>query len=568
MKISNLIILLLTLLLSACRWNQEKSLVIPLRTEVLTIDPHLSYDLNSNLITYQIYDTLYSYHYLKRPLTHEPLIAEDFPQLLNDGITYQVKIKKNIYYHPGPFIPEGRQVRAQDFVNSFKRLAYGPTNSKGWWLVQDKFVGLDDFRLTTKKMDDLLSHDLKSIEATDDHTLLIHLKRPLGAPLLMGILSMPFTAPIPIEVFTKMNNDLTKYEVGTGAYALEDFDVSERIHLKAFNQYLHQRYPNTGDRNAHDKGLLADANRPLPMIKNVEIVIVKDDEKIWKKFLDDQYSFIDLPREKHAEVIDINGSLSKSLSNKWVLDENPAFYQWFVEFNMQDDVVGKNLNLRKAISYAINYDSFMSEVTRNADQKANSVMPPGVFGYNPASELPYKYDPKKAMDLLKKIKWDSNKILKFETRKDSTTNILFANFIKKDLEKVGIKVEVIVNNFSTFLEKAKKKKMQLWQGGWLLDYPDAENVLQLFYSPLGHENGPNKSQFKNAEFDRLFHEILVLDNGPERFQKLQQMEAIIHKELPIIMLYFSKNYFLVNQQLKNFRFNDISPGFFKYLRWQ
>lgn len=560
--------LLLFLGIYSCRWNQERGLVIPVKTEVITVDPHLSYDLNSNFITYQVYDTLYDYHYLKRPLTHEPLIAEDLPQLMDDGKTYKITIKKNVYYHPNPFIGTGRQVKAEDFVNSFKRLAYGPTNSKGWWLVQDKFVGLDDFRLTVKKIDDLLNYTFKAVEAADDHTLLIHLKRPLGAPLLMGLLSMPFTAPMPIEVFTKMGNDLSQYEVGTGAYKIDQMDLSKKITLTSFNQYHHQRYPNTGDRSAHDKGLLVDANRPLPMVKEIEIVVEKNDEARWENFLAGKYSFMELPRERHERILDISGSLTKDLSKHWELDENPAFYQWFLEFNMHDPVIGKNGRLREAISYAIDYNKFMSVATNNADQKANSVIPPGVFGYDPSAELPYQYDPEKAKEILKKIKWNSKQVLKFETRRDSVSYIQAANLIKDDLSKVGIKVEIVVNDFATFLEKARLKKMQFWQGGWLLDYPDPENILQLFYSPFGHENGPNKSQFKNVEFDKLFSEILVLDNGPERFRKLQQMQSIIYRERPVIMLYFSKNYFLVNKQLKNFRYNDISSGFLKYLRWQ
>jgi oligopeptide transport system substrate-binding protein len=561
-------ILLLFVVFQSCNFNSEKILVFPLRNEIITIDPHLSYDLNSNLITYQVYDTLYGYHYLKRPLTHEAILAEDLPQLMDDGKTYQIKIKKNIYYHPGKFIPEGRQVKAQDFVLSFKRLAYGPTNSKGWWLVQDKFQGLDDFRLTIKKIDDLINTPIQGVQAVDDYTLLIKLKRPLGAPLLMGILSMPFTAPIPIEVFTKMNNDLSVHEVGTGAYTIQEAELNSKVVLSAFNQYHHLRYPNAGDRHAHDRGLLVDANRKLPMIQKVEIVVEKNDDDRWKNFLSSNYGLIELPREKHEEVISINGSLNIDLSKKWFLDENPAFYQWFIEFNMHDTVIGKQRELRQAISHAINYDEFMKVVTQNADQKANSVLPPGVFGYDPSQELPYKYDPQKAKDLLKKIKWDKNQVLKIETRKDNASNILFVEFIKSELAKVGIQVEIVINDFATFLNKAKEKKMQIWQGGWLLDYPDPENVLQLFYSPLGHQNGPNKSQFKNLEYDRLYQQIIALDNGPERFQKIQQMESIIHKELPIIMLYYSKNYFLVNHHLRNFRFNDISPGFFKFLRWQ
>lgn len=60
--------------------------------------------------------------------------------------------------------------------------------------------------------------------------------------------------------------------------------------------------------------------------------------------------------------------------------------------------------------------------------------------------------------------------------------------------------------------------------------------------------------------------MIKLENNKEKLELLIKLEDIILDDLPLIMLYYSKNYFLFHQEVKNFRFNELSMGFIKYLK--
>ena len=98
----------------------------------------------------------------------------------------------------------------------------------------------------------------------------------------------------------------------------------------------------------------------------------------------------------------------------------------------------------------------------------------------------------------------------FDTRNPSTTARQEAEFIKSELSKVGIKIKISTNNFPTFLKKARPGELSFGKGGWIMDYLDPENSLQLLYSKIPPQ-APNSSSFNNKPFDQIFlKQILFL----------------------------------------------------------
>lgn len=565
-------LLILLLLIHSCfPWNKNSSSInIPLKTEVTTIDPHLSYDYVSNLVTHQMYDTLYSFHYLKRPYQIEPLIAEGMPEFSNGGKELIIKIKKNIQYHPIQGLNKTITVKAQDFVNSFKRLAYKHTASRAWWLAKNLFVGLDELHDKSDSISELINAAVPGVTAVDEFTLKLTLKKNIPPHQILNLLTMTFTAPIPIEVFTELQNNLSDKAVGTGAYKLISLDLKNTIQLEAFEQYNVIKYPNVGDRYAHEQNLLIDANKKIPFIKKMTFHIDSDEKNRWEKFKNKDYSLVELPRPYTEEVLKEDGGLNTNLvKSKIQMEQSASLAFWFIEFNMQNSIIGKNLNLRNAIAHSLDMRKFLWEFSHNADQKANSLYTPGIFGYRASKELPYEYDLDKAKNFLKLAGYPNGVGLPtiiFDTRRETLSHIKQAEYIKEALAQIGIKVEIQVNTFTQFIEKVKKNSMMMWQGGWLLDFPDAENILQLFYSRNAGNGGPNKSYYNNAQFDKLFEQMIKLENNKEKFDLLMKLEDNILQELPLIMLYYSKNYFLFHKNVKNFRFNELSMGFIKFLK--
>ena len=116
------------------------------------VDPAAANDLYSGTIIQAIFDTLYTYDYLARPAKIVPLAAESLPQITDNGKTYTIKLKKGIYFAADPvFNGKKRELVADDVIYSLKRLVDPKVRSPWVFLVEGKFVGLDEEIAAAKK---------------------------------------------------------------------------------------------------------------------------------------------------------------------------------------------------------------------------------------------------------------------------------------------------------------------------------------------------------------------------------------------------------------------------------
>lgn len=558
-----------TLLSCQKKVKNQNLLTYPISGEISSLDPARSYDTISSKIINQCYEQLFEYHYLKRPYTLQPLLAEAMPIVSEDKKTYTIKIKKNIQYHDDPsFKGKPRFVKAQDFITQIKRLAFVPTKSNGYWLFDGKIEGLNEFRSKAgrdlKKFEKL---QVKGLQAPDDHTLVITLTMPY--PQMLYALAMGFTSPLPMESVIFHKNLMFDRIIGTGPYKLKDFNTLSHAKLTRNENFHDNFYPTTGDRIAHKNKLLEDAGKKIPFIDDIHFTVIKESRSRWLNFKSKKLDLIIIPRDNYSSVIRADGSLDKLLVDQGVkLEVSPTLTYWWLAFNMNDPLLGKNLYLRQAIAHAIDFEKYIKVFTNNVGLRANSIYPPGIPGYSPNSKLPYTYDIKKAKELLKKAGYPNGKGLPtftYDTRGSVTQNRQESQFIKSELAKIGIKIEVQLNTFPAFLIKSRNSKLQFWQGGWAMDYPDAENVVQLLLSN-NHSPGPNTSLYKNKEVDKMFEKLRFLENGEEKFKLMADIEKTVSDDLPWIMQYYSREYILRHERLKNYRASDLVYNNFKYLR--
>jgi oligopeptide transport system substrate-binding protein len=565
------LIVLLLFSLVACTKGKNKSdtIEISLPGEISTIDTASCFDTTCAVPVSQVYESLYEFEYLKRPYTLRPLLAEGFPEISKDKLKYIFKIKPGIKYHDSPLLPKARTVKAQDFINQIKRLAYlGTGNSRGFWLFDGKIKGINDWREKVQSdLEKFFSEAVPGLSAPDDQTLVIELNRPY--PQLLYAMSMHFTSPLPEEAIRASKNDFSREAVGTGAYFITAYNPTQGVDLQKFHGYANSSYPTQGDRWAQEKGLLKDAGQRLPFTEKIRLVVIKEAQTDWLNFMKRKIDLINLTKDHYHVALTPDGKLKPEIiQNKIQLQSSPTLIYWWLAFNMQDPVVGKNLNLRKAIAHGVNIAKYIELFTYNVAQQANSIYPPGIPGYNPSHELPYKYDLNLAKEYLKKAGYPEGQglpALKFDIRGSDTRRRQMGEYIQQELRNLNIKVDININTFPGFLEKARKGELQFWQGGWVLDYPDAENVLQL----LSEQNlppGQNYFNYVNPEFERLFSEAREIEDGKRKFELMAKMEDLVNADLPWVMQYYSRNYILSHEYLKNFMYSDIIYNNLKYLR--
>ncbi|MCB9060361.1 MAG: hypothetical protein H6622_02430 [Halobacteriovoraceae bacterium] len=549
--------------------SEDNIIRAALNGKIDSIDPGVAYDSVSGTIISQVYETLFEYHYLKRPLAMRPLLSDGFPVYSEDKKTITFTIKENVPYHYDPsFKGQKRFVEAKDFITALKRVAFKGTQSKGWWLFRDKIIGLDEFRDKAKTdINKLVTLDIEGLKALSKTQFQIKLKR--YDPQFLFAFTMPFTSPIPLESVIYYNNMFEQIEVGTGPFKLTSLNKNSGAKLQRFPNYNVSKYPSEGDRYSHDFELLKDAGKILPLSDGIQFFVLNEAQPRWLNFLKKNLDFILLVKDNFSMVIDQDGTISQKLEKEGVqLVVSPTLTYWWISFNMENGLVGKNLFLRKAIAHAIDVDKYIDLFTKNVGLKAYSIYPPGIPGHDPNHQRPYEYDLEKAKNYLEKAGYPGGRGLPsidINMRGNNTTWRQKGEFFKSQLEKIGIHTNVVLNPYPTFLDKESKGKLVLWPGGWALDYPDAENILQLLHS-ANVTPGPNAANYNNPKIDSLIDKLKLMENGDDKYKIMKEIEHIVEEELPWILLYYDRKYYINHSYLQNYRHSDIIQNFYKYLK--
>ena len=566
------LLLLGLILFTSCTKHEDtnrKTLDFALGDDTKNLDPAVAYDTVAMDIIPLVAESLYQYKYAKTPLELEPLLADGMPTISADKKTYTVKIKKGVLWQDDPIFPngKGREVKAEDFFYAWKRLAIPEIQSPGTWIFNEKVAGWDDFKkhLQESKNHLDLSAPIEGFQVIDNYTLQIKLLRPY--PQLLHILAMAYTSPLPKEIFDKYGMfALNEKIIGTGPYKFKLYVAGSRVVLEKNPTFRGEKYPDEVDETARAEGLADGIGKQLPFVEEVTFHIFKEDQPRFLQFRKGNLDVSGIPKDEFSSVVD-HGALNKEMAEKGIqfqkLEQASLYY---IMFNMKDPILGPNLNLRKAISMAINRDEFNEKFRNGRGIKATSIIPRVVPGYSGRTSLPYDYDVEKAKEYLAKAGFPNGKglpVLKFDLRGMATNYRLQAEFIKIALEKIGIKMEVVMNTFPGYLEKERNGNLQFLLTVWDSDYPDPENFLSLLKSKNASP-GPNIANYKNAKFDALVEKISLLSHSPERTKLIQEAEEEFYKDLPWAPMFYPLAFSVGHGWVKNFRPNIQITNHMKY----
>lgn len=562
------VIFIAVIYLAAEHDHGKKKLSISVAEKVTSMDPAVAFDDYTLTVTGQIYESLFDYHYLKRPYEIVPVIASDYPQYLDSGKTIRISIKKNVHYHDHPaFKGQKRFVKAQDFVNQIKRLAFKPLNSPGTWFFAEKLKGFKDFQdRVGDNWENIFTENLEGIQAVDDYTLDFHfIQKEIQS---IHYLTMTLVIPLPEEVIRYNQNDFSKNTCGTGPFILDRFS-QKQFTLKRNIEYRDVKYPTSGDRFANTKKLLRDQLYKIPFLDEITINVIADEKESWEQFLDKKIDILIVPQTFKDKFISSDGFVPEEIEAIAAeVSHSPSLSVRWLSFNMNDPLWGTNKKLRQAIAYAIDIDLYIKQVVDSSKLAANSIFNPGINGYRPQKMRPYSYSIEKAKLKLEEAGYKDGvglPELHFYTRTDKAHQVKFVNYLKTQLAQIGIKLVPHIQSFREYLKLARSPNnpMQFWLDGWIYDYPDPENILQLLIS----SNGPglNKSRYKSLEYDKAYKNYVSSSLPLERAQYLKRAEEIVDEDLPWIMLSYESNLIVVQRRVQNFRWSSIIRNYFKYL---
>lgn len=545
-------IFLPVLLLGACTQKPkvvfDKTVHVVLPEEIKGFDPVMTNDTVSSQVLANIYDSPLSYDYEKRPFVLTPQLLEELPSLSADKKILTFLFKQGVYFQDADCFSggKGRELTAEDFVYSIKRIADARIKSVNWFSYAGSIEGLDEFRRYTEKLPETSSVDygksVGGILAKDKYTAVVKLTRP--NPLILYNFAHHSSSLVPKECVEKYGNDFNFRPVGTGPYSLVSEKRGKEIILQANPKYHQVGFP-----------------------KNLGAVfhIVKEADERFAGFMNGDFDYLFVEKDQYETLIE-NGELRPQYRVQGMtLEKQPQQSIYYIQFNMKDPVLGgvEGRPLRRAIAYAFDRAEFQRVIRNNRDVLADSLVPPGIDGYE-KNPYPFERNLEKAHQELKKYKKTPLPTLVWETRSADTTARQIAELVQKQLREVGIAVEVRTNAFPEMLEREKTGQFQFSVGAWQADYPDAENFLQLL-TKKSLPPGPNASSFVSPEFERLYEKMRMQEVGPERTRMISRMGDIIFEEVPWILNYYPVTYQVAHPWIKNLLINDLVFAQLKYL---
>ena len=129
-------------------------------------------------------------------------------------------------------------------------------------------------------------------------------------------------------------------------------------------------------------------------------------------------------------------------------------------------------------------------------------------------------------------------------------------------ESLNIDVELNVMPMAQHLDNLETGKALFWRTGWIADYPDPENFLNLLYSPhipakLSDKSYINSVRYKSAEFDSLFSMALREVDEAKRLELYKQADQVAMDDATIMPIYYYEHYRLLQLNVRNFDINAM-----------
>lgn len=544
----------------------EKVLVTVNEAEIKGLDPIQAEDVYSSLEMAKVYEGLLEYHYLKRPYELAPNLAAAMPTISADQLVYTFKLKEGVQFHDNPCFPDskGRELTAQDFVYSFKRLADPKHQARGFWVIDGKIKGLNEWREKYANADAAdYTEDIAGLQAIDHYTLQFSLTQPY--PQFLYALAMLPCYVVAQEAVQHYGKEFVNHPVGTGPFTLETFNPHDtKIVYHKNPTFRNKRFP--AEAAEEYKHMLTYAGKKLPLVDKIVNHILPQEQPRWLKFQKGQIDVIDVSRGNILLEAIRNQELIPAVKEKGVeLFIAPEVSTSFFIFNNAHPLFKTNRKLRQAMSLAFDGEGYNKLFTNGTAILAQSILPPGLAGYQASYVNPYRvYDVKKAKQYLAEAGYPGGQGLPVITLDigSDTNQKQRGEFFQQCMKAIGIKVNVVTNPWPELMKKIHKKTTMLHAMTWSADYPDAENFFQLLYGP--HQSSGLGANFDDAAFNALYEKATVMPDSPARTALYERLNQMAGESVPLIYIVHPTRFSLHQGWVKNYCWSDLHYGIEQY----
>ena len=515
-----------TVLLFSC-YNGEKEDKIIFHynetTGIASIDPAFAKNQSIMWAIHQLYNTLVE---VDSNLNIIPSLAKRW-EISEDKKTYTFFLRQDVFFHDDECFKgsKGRAMVADDVMYSLRRIIAKDVASPGSWIFKEDVIS--------------------GFSVVNDSTFQIKLLKPYNP--ILGILSMQYCSVVPKEAIEKYGADFRRHAVGTGPFQFVAWEEGQAMVLKKNPAYFERD----------------EQGKRLPYLDGIKISFYDSKATEFLLFRQRKLEFInDIDASFKDEVLTKRGVLRKDWEGKILLHTSPYLnIEYFGILVDENNPVMKGSPLRlQKVRQAINYGFDRRKMVLYL---RNSLGIPATSGFVPAG-LPsfdstvvkgYEYNPQLARKLMEEAGVNSSnspaiKLLTIPIYSD------IASYIARQLEEIGLNVQVDVVQKSLLLEMTSNSKALFFRGSWIADYPDAENYLSVFYSK--NPAPPNYTRYNNPEFDDLFEKAIAETNDSVRYELYKKADRVMIKDAPVVPLWYDVAVHLVQTNVSGFHANALN----------
>ena len=504
--------------------NREGILHFGNGTEPQGLDPHVVTGIPER----NIVDALFEGLAVKNPYTLEPEpgVAQSW-NISEDGLTI------TFYLNPDAKWSNGDPITAEDFVWSWWR-ALNPTMGNQYAYMLYPLENAEAF--ATGKLDDF---SRVGVEALDDHTLQVRLNAP--TPYFIQLMDHHSTFPVhrpTIEKFGKSTDRFTPWTrveniVGNGAFRLKDWQLNRRLTVEKSDTYW---------------------DRDRVQLNGIVYYPTENSSSEERMFRVGQLHYTQtIPLDK----IPVYRAMENS---PYVNAPYIGTYYYLLNINKPplDDV-----RVRRALSMTVDRDRLSSTVLHGSNVPTYSITPPGTLGYQPPTL--FGHDVEKARQLLAEAGYPNGEgwpglELTYNT---SEAHLKIAVALQQ-MWKDALNIDVTLANqeWKVYLDSVDQMNFQMARRGWIGDYVDPNNFLDLFLCAGGN----NSTGFCDPIYDDM-----ILQQAPraktreERYAIFKAAETRLMEQMPIIPIYTYTSNHLIHPSVRGMPSNLMDTVNFRYV---
>ena len=498
----------------------EQVLSVNIKTEPPSLHPGTSSDTTSSAVLDQVFEGLTRVNQDGEP---EEAMAESI-EVSDDGLVYTFKIREDANW------TNGDPVTAGDFEYAWKWVL-DPDNADTDYAYQlYPIKGAEDAKENGGSLDDV------GITVEDDKTLVVELEQPTDYFLELTA----FHTYYPINENVVEGNDKWALDAGddyvsNGPFKLVSWDHKDKIVIEKNEGYWDAETVKLETINMH---MIDDEATALQMYENGDLDWIGD------------------PIDK----IPLAAIPTMEESGELHIADRAGVYYYTVN---NDEEIFSNVNIRKALALSINRQAIIDNVSKGEQKPAMALVPPSMFEENEtgyfedndvetAKEHLEKGLDELGLDELPKVK------LSYNTDEEHAA---IAQAVQ-DMWKKNLEIDVELNNeeWNVYLDNLGEGNYQLGRIGWIADFNDAINFLEIFETVGGN----NYTNWENEEFQDLLKQSRAELDSDKRQEILKEAEELFIEEMPMVPVYFYTHVYAYKDHVKGI---EVAPVGSFNLKW-